>query len=283
MSYSITEEDEKIAREQTQKKLRAVVSRELLPNGSYAPVPGIFDIAWKGLSELPAYDFLKSLRELDNDIIKSREQWALRCAPMLERGEFTFEQMKAFEIHAFKFTDLYPITIARNVFDNLKNREVRDLILRHSAEEMGHSELQADFMVDGLGMNRLEVWDAVQLGNSSGRAGFFGGDSSEVTELRKDFPELSYAIVPFIERVVPRSMRMIGNALRKQYGFKDSMLGFFDLHSYIDIYHERFGAYILSKYATDKRAQELFITALEERRKNEAESHMNAYYELKAK
>ncbi|HYB02905.1 MAG TPA: hypothetical protein VED17_00495, partial [Nitrososphaerales archaeon] len=34
-------------------------------------------------------------------------------------------------------------------------------------------------------------------------------------------------------------------------------LTFQDVHTYIDIYHERFGAYILAKYATTKELQKV--------------------------
>ncbi len=292
MSYEVTEQDERIGREETQKKISAIVPRELLPNGSYAPVPGIFDIAWKGLLDLPAYDFVRSMRELDNSIIKENEEWALRLAPMCIRGELTIEQIKQHELFTFKFTDAFPISIARNVFENVRNREVRDLILRHANEEMGHSELQVDFLERGLGITRQEVYDSAPLvsatapnaGSSDHKAGFFGADTEEMIALRKESPELAYALVPFQERVVPKQMRLMGRALREKYGFKDEhALGFFDLHSYIDIYHERFGVYIMAKYGTNKRSQELFRAALEDRRRVLVNSHRSAYYAVKGK
>ncbi len=95
-----------------------------------------------------------------------------------------------------------------------------------------------------------------------------GGQFNAVNELRKESPELTYALEPFLERTLPAIMRVTGKALRDHYGFRDDVLGFFDLHTYIDIYHERFGAYIMAKYAKSRRIQEIFQTALETRRKN---------------
>ncbi len=281
MSYNITEQEERIAREQTQKKLEAIVPRELLPNGSYAPVPGIFDIAWKGLLELPYFDFVRSTREFDNTVIKENEEWMLRLAPMVARKELDHEQLKLFEMHSFRWVDTYPVAIVENVFENLHNREVRDLIIRHAGEENGHSELEADFIIQAFGVNRLDVWDSKPLVKSTYLEE--GKESDAMSSLRKESPELSYALVPFCERCVPPATRIIGKALREQYGFKDDILGFFDLHTYIDIYHERFGAYIMAKYARTRRLQELFLTALDERRKILIGTNKQAYYALKAK
>ncbi len=161
MSYNIREQDETTAREVTQKKLEQIVPRELLPNGSYAPVPGIFDIAWKGLLELPYYDFLSEMRKLDNSITKENEDWSMRLAPIIARGEFSLDQIRKFELYNFTAVETYPIILLKTVFENLHNKEVRDLIIRHSAEENGHSELEADFLVQGFGTTREEVWELI--------------------------------------------------------------------------------------------------------------------------
>ncbi len=233
--------------------------------------------------DLPAYDFVKSMRELDNSIIKENEQWALRLSPMFERSELTLDQIRSYEANTFKFADVFPMVIVRNVFQNVRNREVRDLILRHSGEEMGHSELHADFLEYGLGLNRQQVWDSVSMEGIEEREGFFSDRSSTMSELRKECPELAYATIPFSERIVPMSMRRIGRALREQYGFKDNVLGFFDLHTYIDIYHERFGVYIMAKYGTTARARELFQKEIESQRRGLIEGTKAAYSALKLK
>ncbi len=280
MSYNVTEQDERKARDQTQKKLETIVPRELLPNGSYSPVPGIFDVAWKGLNDLPYFDFVKEMRQLDNGIIKDGGSWLSGLGDLYLKKELTLDQIRRYELHSFKFVDIYPISIIQNVFQNLQNREVRDLIIRHAGEEMGHSELEADFLEFGMGMTRQEIWDAPPLVQNYVTQ---GAESEDMTALRKESPELAYALVPFCERVVPNSTRLQGKGLREQYGLKDDVLGFFDLHTYIDIYHERFGAYIMAKYARSKRLQDIFHSALLERREILKDSVQAAYYALKLK
>ncbi|MGH2638477.1 MAG: hypothetical protein ACRDF4_04245, partial [Rhabdochlamydiaceae bacterium] len=44
--------------------------RELLPHGSWAPIKGIYDIGWKEWELLPAADFVKDLRQWDEDFLR---------------------------------------------------------------------------------------------------------------------------------------------------------------------------------------------------------------------
>jgi hypothetical protein len=134
---TITAEFEKEARQKIQPKLSPIVPRDLLPNGSYAPLPGIYDIAWKEWMNLPGADFVKELRQLDDTITDENEEWVYRSAPMIERGELTMNQLKSWELRGFASVDGFAVDIVRHVFDNLDNKEVRDIILRHTSEEVG--------------------------------------------------------------------------------------------------------------------------------------------------
>jgi len=272
----LNREHEEYSRKVTQERLKGIVPRELLPNTAYAPLPGIYDIGWNEWTKLPAADFLKDLRREDDKFIKDHEEFALELAPMYNRGEFTLEQIKRVELEFFQVVDNFATNIARHAFDNLKNREVRDIILRHASEEIGHSELRADFMVYGLGMEREEVWESKPL--IGGQKQWITMETEAIKKLRELSPPLAYAVIPFLERSLPKQNRLMAEGLRKHYRFPERVIGFFNLHTYVDIYHERFGLYVVGKYATTKELQDLFREAVMSRRESKVE-HDSALYD----
>lgn len=276
---TVTEEFEKEARQKVQPKLSTVVPRDLLPNGAYAPLPGIYDLAWKEWMNLPAADFVKEMRQLDDTITGESEEWVYRCAPLVERGELTMEQLKSWELRGFSNVDGFAIDIVRHVFDNLENKEVRDIILRHASEEVGHSEIKADFLVNALGYDRVkDVWGTKRPSNDQRHSVSMVTPAQQ--KLDKENPVLSYALIPFLERCLPTMNRMMGIGLREHYGFESKVLAFYDLHTYVDIYHERLGLYLLGKYATTKKEQAMVREAVEESRKARIESNKSAYHNL---
>lgn len=259
-------EYEKKARRHTQKQLSKTVRRELLPNGSYAPISGIFDLGWDGWKELPAADFVKSLRGLDDEITRENEMWIMGLAPVIERGELDREQLKKWALNYFYHVDTFSIEIIEHVFHNLEDREVRDIILRHAAEEIGHGELMADFLEHGFGLDRdLDIWGTKPKNQEMRSA--LTLQTPELKKLLKISPPLAYATIPFFERHLPKQNNMLARGLRKQYGFPSNVLGWFDLHSYVDIYHERFGLYVIGKYGVSKQIQELMQRAVEANRR----------------
>jgi hypothetical protein len=276
---SVSEEFEKSAREKTQSELQAVIPRDLLPNGAYAPIPGIYDIGWKGWMYLPYADFVKEARSLDDRMIRDDLEFALRLAPLISKGELSIEQLKRWEVQSFLTVDDFPINIVRNVFNNLENREVRDIILRHTSEEIGHAELKADFLVRGFGLDRIkDVWSGVDLISKSATSkSDLDTETPEILALRKESPAVAYATIPFLERHLPMMNKAMGEGLRRHYGFASDLLGFYDLHTYVDIYHERLGLYLLAKYATTRTIQELFLSAVQSIRKSNIELNRAAY------
>lgn len=263
------------AEEELKKQISAVVPRELLPNSTYAPVKGIVDIGWKAWQELPAADFLKELRKLDDRLIKEEEEWALGLAPMVEKGEFSLEQLKVTFVTLFSIVDQFATILARHGVANARNREVRDLILRHASEEVGHAELLADFCVDALGLDRArDVWMYKKNFGPSSEPEKYG---SSLSEFEKSDPELAYAVIPFVERVFPRTNDITARALRQTYKFPEKHLAFFDLHRLVDIYHERYGLYVLGKYATRREAQENIIELLKTYRASYAQENRSRY------
>ena len=269
-------EYEKHARQKIQKQLSQTVRRELLPNGSYAPVAGIFDIGWEGWKDLPAGDFVRRLRELDNDITRENEMWIMGLAPMIEKGQLDREQLKDWALNYFYHVDTFAIEIVEHVFHNLRDREVRDVILRHAAEEIGHGELMADFLERGLGLDRVrEVYG--NKPQDRGMRSILTLETPELKKLLKQSPPLAYATIPFFERHLPKQNNMLARGLRKHYGFSSNVLGWFDLHSYVDIYHERFGLYVIGKHAESKKDQELLLTGVEANRRALISSSQEAY------
>jgi pyrroloquinoline quinone (PQQ) biosynthesis protein C len=267
---------EKNARKNIQKELSKMVPRELLPNGSYAPIAGIFDIGWEAWKELPAADFIRDLRELDNDITRENEMWIMGLAPMIERGELDLEQLKKWALDYFYNVDTFAIEIVEHVFHNLEDREVRDLILRHAAEEIGHGELMADFLERGFGMDRdHDVYGKKPTDRKMNS--ILTLETPELARLMKASPPLAYATIPFFERHLPKQNNMLARGLRKHYGFESNVLGWFDLHSYVDIYHERFGLYVIGKYAVSKKKQELLQDAVEANRRILISSSQEAF------
>ena len=253
-----------------------VVPRELLPNSSYAPLKGIFDLGWRAWQDLPASDFVRQLRKMDDGLIRENREWIFQLAPLIANSELSLEQFRAFLPGYFKLVDRFAITIVKNVFGVLKNREVRDIILRHAAEENGHSELFADFCSGALRLDRArELWmpaDAKKAGNET--SGWYDKPGAA---LAKSNPELAYALIPFTERSLPRQHEILAVALRKVYGFKSKDLAFFDLHRFVDIYHERFGLWVLGKYATKKSSQELVSEAVQSMRAGQIKWARGAY------
>ena len=269
-------EYERHARQKTQIELDGIVRRELLPNGSYAPVEGIFDIGWEGWKELPAADFVKHLRELDNSITRENEMWIMGLAPLIAKGELDRDQLREWALNYFHHVDTFAIEIVEHVFHNLEDREVRDIILRHASEEIGHGELMADFLEHGFGLNRVrDVWGSKPRDRET--RSILTLKTPELASLLKSSPPLAYATIPFFERHLPKQNFMLAKGLRKHYRFPSNVLGWFDLHSYVDIYHERFGLYVIGKFATSKKDQELLQDAVEANRRVLISSSQDSY------
>ncbi|MCS7142245.1 MAG: iron-containing redox enzyme family protein [Aigarchaeota archaeon] len=280
MEELYSEDYEKSARKVTQKGLRRLIATELLPNGAYAPVKGIYDIGWREWESLPAADYVRELRRLDDELIKENETWILGLAPLVYKGELNLEQIRLLEFESYiNANDTLALRIAAHAFDNSKNREIRDIILRHASEETGHGELKADFLVNAFGMDlEKDIWNGTSaLEDYNRERVYLEGTNEALKRLKKASPPLAYAIIPFLERCLPRLDRMKAEGYRKQYGFPAKYLTFFDLHTYVDIYHERLGLYVIGKYATTRELQDLVRDAVLASRENRTKAMMALY------
>lgn len=265
------------AKIQFQTEETAFVPRELLPNTAYAPLKGIFDLGWTAWEELPASDFVKKLRRLDDSIIKENSEWIFQLAPMISKSEISIDQLRFYAPMYFKLVDKFSTLISENALHLLRNREVRDIVLRHTAEEVGHSELFADFCTNALGLNRgTDLWAKADLPEDRESAWYSAGAS-----LASSAPELAYAVIPFTERSLPRQHDIMARALRAVYGFESRDLSFFDLHRFVDVYHERFGLWILGKYARERKIQEKIVELVEAMRSAQVSWARNAYDQIR--
>ncbi len=239
--------------------------RELGLAGAYLPVKGIRGLGWAGWRELPAADVVKDMIEWHNGFIKEHigEPFYLLFHQMIEKGELSLDELRVYFSKYYGFVDnMFPweglVTVRLQELSQLDEtdpegvREIRDLFRTHFYEEIGHEELLADFCEQALKLNRVKD---VYLPNLAKEEGYLktSRDLFKMIYGERHFTEA--AVLMFAERDLPKSMRRTRLGLSKKYGFADRDLNYFDIHSYIDIYHERYGAYIIAKYATSKELE----------------------------
>ena len=239
--------------------------RELGLAGAYLPVKGIRGLGWAGWRDLPAADVVKDMIEWHNGFIREHisEPFYLLFHQMIEKGELSLDELSVYYSKYYGFIDnMFPweglVTVRLQELSQLDEadpegvREIRDLFRTHFYEEIGHEELLADFCEQALKLNRVKD---VYLPNLAKGEGYLktSRDLFKMIYGERHFTEA--AVLMFAERDLPKSMRRTRLGLSKQYGFADRDLNYFDIHSYIDIYHERYGSYIIAKYATSKELE----------------------------
>jgi hypothetical protein len=241
-------------------------NRELNVLGTYTPVKGIYSLGWDKWKEEPAAELVIKLKRWHDGFSKdhSSEPFYPIFGPLILNGELNHSDL----VILFKY--LMAVTSQNFVFEGVSHarahllgaREVRDIIARHLFEEVGHNEMLAEFMVGAFGMDRVrEVNPLADPTN-------FDDDMLKLYIKFKSlnesghFVELAAASM-LMERYIPRPHRQMAIGFRKHYNVPNKFLTFFDIHSYIDIYHERFGSYILAKYAIKKELQDMATKAYE--------------------
>ena len=124
-------------------------------------------------------------------------------------------------------------------------------------------------------MNReRDLWEAKPVVRKGVKDTLF----SQMMHAHIDDAAVTYAMIPFGERLLPKRNAMLAKAYRKVYDFPDDTLTFFDLHTYIDIYHERIGLWLLAKYAITNEQQERAMQLLQGARKAKREQ-LRAIYD----
>ncbi|MGI0091553.1 MAG: iron-containing redox enzyme family protein [Nitrososphaerales archaeon] len=240
--------------------------RELHPHGTYDPVPGVTSLGWNKWKEEPAADFVKSLIDWQDGYVRDNYQkTGYNADDPIYRGELGLDDLKrrysnqiASSSQMFEFEGLAALRAHL-----MGAREVRDLIRRHYYEECGHNEMLVDFMVGAFGMDRVNEVYPLQNPLNWSTARRKKWEMIERLGTKGHFVELA-ATNMLWERSIPKHNRMQAYGLRKHYKIPNKFLMFFDIHSYIDIYHSRYGMYILSKYCTTKELQEKAESAFKE-------------------
>jgi pyrroloquinoline quinone (PQQ) biosynthesis protein C len=218
------------------------------------------------------------------------EPYYLFFHKMIENGELTVEELKRYYTAYYAFVNnMFPwegIITARmqELCQAERNdpegiREVRDLFRTHFYEEAGHEELLADFCERALKLDRVRDLYLPSLDTGE----YYLKTSHDF--FKKIYSENNFtdaAVLMFAERDLPRPHRRIRRGLKNAYGFRDKDITYFDVHSYIDIYHERYGQYIIAKHATTKKLQESVVKLFEQITLARYESEKQFYTTLKA-
>jgi len=244
--------------------------RELNIAGSYTPVRGIYSLGWKAWQEQPYAEFVRSLMDWHNGFIRdhSGESFYPDFAPMIRKGEPSLKDLKTI------FFSLLPRATEIFMWEGMAHtrahvmgaREARDLIARHLFEETGHAEMMFDFVVGAFNLDRVK--DLYPLNNPHNFSEPMKRWYKKIQKRNAEghFVEVAAASM-LSERWIPKAYNMIGDGLREHYKIPNQYLTFMDVHSYIDIYHQRFGAYLLSKFASTKelqqRAEEEYKTSMQ--------------------
>ena len=247
---NVEEKFEREARESVEPMLMESdrMPRELLPHGSWAPIKGIYDIGWKEWESLQAADFVKDLRQWDEDFLRdhSSDPWSHDFVPIIEKQELTMEQLRFFSQQQYLRLEGFVENLARALLANVKHRDIRDLVARHLSEETGHSTLYEDFCEEALGMNRIkDLWNGKPIGDRDRKETINKFWLQHVAGDDYTTMIMKYAIIPFWERHLPRRNAVLSKVYRNKKGFQVSALTFVVLHRYIDIFHDRIGLYVL--------------------------------------
>lgn len=229
--------------------------RELNTAGSYTPVKGIYSLGWKGWQDQPHADFVRALMDWHNGFIRdhSSEIFYPDFSPAIRKGEPSMDDLrKIFESLLPRATEIFMWEgMAHTKAHIMGAREARDLIARHLFEETGHAEMMFDFVAGAFHLDRVR--DLYPLNNPYNFSEPLKKWYKNVQKRNAEGHFLEVAAASMLsERWIPKAYNMIGDGLREHYKIPNQYLTFMDVHSYIDIYHQRFGAYLLSKYADDK-------------------------------
>ena len=231
---------------------------------------------WKGWQDLPAADFVEELIKWDTEFTRANRDEPF--FPNILTGNYLSNEPKL-DSEQFRrwFLIMYtvvaavtpaPIYGAGNAHSE-REREIRDIILWHTFDETTHVEMLRKFGKDILGFTEDELDNASnELSSrifSQPKVDNFTrawlDDSKKTAWLSplayRDGPLPLSGCAMLSERGNPWHHRRVVPALHKLHGFSKKDLGFWHVHTYIDIYHERLGMYVIGKYCITKELQDL--------------------------
>lgn len=260
--------------------------REVGITGNYLPGGGIYSVGWKSWKDFPAADFVEKLTVWHNGFITDHrdDPFYPFMSPLVYNGELTPEELRTNFEHMSGIANLafYFEGIAHYRAHLAGLREIRDFLAWHLFEETGHNEMLADFMEGYFKMDRVnEIWpltDSLQIMQKD-RHRYERLQRFKALNAQGHFVEIAAAAM-FRERILPKGNRLNAIGLRKHYNVPNKYLTFFDVHRFIDIYHERFGQYLLAKYATTKELQDQAEKVFKEMVTREYQSEERLYHTL---
>jgi len=266
--------------------------RELTTAGSFVPVKGIRGLGWRGWQNLPAADLVKDLIDWHVGFMREHVDlpYYLFFHKMIEKGELTLDELRSYYSNYYSFVNnMFPwegyvtaqlqerIRVERNDPEGI--REARDLFRAHFYEEAGHEELLADYCKNALGLDKVKDLYIPALKTEEN---YLKTNHDFFKIIYRDHHFTEAAVLMFAERDLPRPHRRVRKGLKAQYGFGNKDIIYFDVHSYIDIYHERYGQYLIAKHATSKELQENVSKLFKQIMETRLESEKRFYSTLKA-
>ncbi|MGI0092226.1 MAG: iron-containing redox enzyme family protein [Nitrososphaerales archaeon] len=287
VDYIATEEYEREVRREFEPLFdRQLPRRDVGIHGNYLPSLDIYSIGWRGWRDLPAADFVASLTGWHDGFIRDRrdEPFFPFFSPLIYNGELSPSELRThFELTSGQANlPFYYEGIAHFRAHLAGLREIRDFIAWHLFEETGHNEMLGDFMEGYFGMNRKDevhpLSDPLKIMEKD-RAKYERLQRFKALNVKGHFVEVAAAAM-LRERILPKTNRLNSIGLRKHYDVPDRYMVFFDVHRFIDIYHERFGQYILGKYATDKDLQQRAESIFKDLVQKEYEADKRLYNSL---
>ncbi len=162
-------------------------------------------------------------------------------------GEISLEALRGYAQQYYKFVSEFPRLVSR-VHSNTPDEEDRMLILDNLNEEedkdLPHTELWLRF-AEGIGVKRNKI-DVKMLPETKGMLDSLRKLSS------KSFLEGAAALLAY-EAQVPDIAALKMQGLKKHYNLKDkNSLEFFEVHSAVDIEHQKTWKKLITKHAKTK-------------------------------
>lgn len=287
--YILTEEYEREVRKEFEPLVKQQIgAREVGMNGNYLPGGGIYSVGWNGWKEFPAADFVEKLTTWHNGFVRDHREDPFYpfMSPLVYQGELNLRELRTNFEHMSGIANLafYYEGIAHFRAHLAGLREIRDFLAWHLFEETGHNEMLADFMEGYFKMDRVkEIWPLTDtlLLMEKDRMRYERLQRFKALNATGHFVEIAAAAM-FRERILPKGNRLNALGLRKHYNVPNKYLTFFDVHRFIDIYHERFGQYLLAKYATTKGLQDQAEKVFKEMVLREYQSEEKLYATMRA-
>jgi hypothetical protein len=242
---------------------RAVWSELPILQEIYAP-------GWKGWQDMPGAPLVEELIEWEDGLTKDhRDDMSYpkyyNCGYMW-KGELSPEHYRKIELSHFTMManarpcETQPVLNARLA----GARHLADVEAWWVFDEEAHEDMKVYSMEKHFGITEDQMFEGVaeQLAQLTKSPKVKAMNKDTVKSLNRfvalrDGPAFLMGASMLAERENPWTNQNLARALIKHYDYNQDELVFYNVHTFIDIYHARLGMYILGKYAATKEEQEL--------------------------